>query len=60
MSKNPESRLIGHNKGWTKSTKAFRPWKIVYKKSVGSRLEARREEKKLKSGYGREFLKLII
>ncbi len=57
MSKNPEKRLIEHNKGWTKSTKIFRLWKIIYKKRINSRAEAREEEKRLKSGFGREFLK---
>jgi len=59
ISRNPESRLIEHNAGMTKSTKPFRPWKIVFKKFVGDRKLARIEEKKLKSGYGKEFLKKI-
>ena len=57
MSENLKKRLTEHNKGQTKSTKAYRPWVLVYKKYVGSRKEARKEEKKLKSGSGKEFLK---
>ena len=59
ISENPEERLSEHNKGQTKSTKFYRPWILVYKKYIGSRKEARKEEKRLKSGYGKEFLKSI-
>jgi putative endonuclease len=57
MSENPERRLTEHNSGETKSTKSYRPWILIYKKFIGSRIEARKEEKRLKSGYGKEFLK---
>ena len=57
LSNNPEKRLISHNKGDTKSTKPYRPWTLFYIKEVSSRLKARLEEKKLKHGAGKEFLK---
>ena len=57
LSGNPEKRLVSHNKGDTKSTKPYRPWTLFYAKEVGSRLEARSEEKQLKQGAGKEFLK---
>jgi putative endonuclease len=59
MSKNPDKRLSEHNNGETKSTKGFRPWHIIYKKFIGSRIQARQEEKRLKSGSGKEFLKSL-
>ena len=59
LSGNPEKRLVSHNKGDTKSTKGFRPWRLFYKKFVGERSEARQEEKRLKSGAAREFLKIL-
>ena len=59
ISKYPEKRLLEHNNGETKSTKAYRPWGLIYKKFIGSRIEARKEEKRLKSGYGKEFLKTL-
>ena len=59
LSSNPERRLKEHNTGDTKSTKAYKPWRIIYKKFVGSRVEARKLEKKLKSGFGKEFLKTL-
>ncbi|MDP1629489.1 MAG: GIY-YIG nuclease family protein, partial [bacterium] len=59
ISDNPERRLRDHNKGSTRSTRYYRPWKPIYKKFVGSRVEARKEEKILKSGFGKEFLKSL-
>lgn len=60
LSKNPTSRLKDHNFGRVFSTKGFRPWRIVYTEQVTSRTEAREREKYLKSGIGKEYLKLII
>lgn len=59
ISEDPERRLKEHNNGDTKSTKYYKPWKIIYKKLIGSRIEARKEEIKLKSGFGKEFLKSL-
>ncbi len=59
MSINPELRLKQHNQGKNPSTKPWRPWNIIYKKSFESRPEARKEEKRLKSGFGKEFLKSL-
>ena len=56
---NIERRLKEHNSGKTKSTKGYRPWKLVYTEEVDTRLEARKREKYLKSGIGKEFLKNI-
>jgi len=59
LSSNPEKRLREHNVGKSPSTKPWRPWMMMYKKLVGSRSEARKEEKRLKSGSGKEFLKSL-
>jgi putative endonuclease len=53
-------RLDEHNKGRTKSTKGFRPWKIVYFEKANTRLEARNREKYLKSGIGKEKIKRFL
>ncbi|KAB2922285.1 MAG: GIY-YIG nuclease family protein [Bacteroidetes bacterium] len=50
-------RLAEHNSGRTKSTKAYRPWSIVFSESFITRTEARKREKKLKSGSGKEYIK---
>ena len=55
-----ERRIKEHNDGKTKSTKGFRPWILVYSEVVSTREEARKREKYLKSGCGKEFLKLIL
>lgn len=60
ISKAPFKRLKEHNAGETKSTKGYRPWFLVYYKLIGSRIEARKEEKRLKSGHGRELLRSAI
>ncbi|MDD5116230.1 MAG: GIY-YIG nuclease family protein [Candidatus Omnitrophica bacterium] len=55
-----DTRIKEHNSGQTKSTRFYRPWKLFYYKELNSRNEARKEEKKLKSGSGREFLKRMV
>jgi len=49
-----DRRLAEHNAGNNKSTKGFRPYKLIFSKIIRSREEARNLEKKLKSGYMRE------
>jgi len=51
------TRLKNHNTKRVTSTKNYTPWKIIYIKKVGTRIQARKEEKRLKSGYGKEFLR---
>ena len=53
-------RLKEHEAGKTKSTKGYRPWKLVYSELIKDRASARDIEKKLKSGFGKEFLKSIV
>ena len=54
---NISKRLRQHNAGENKSTKGFRPWKLVYYESFKTREEALLQEKYFKTGSGREFLK---
>ena len=56
MTQDVEKRVAEHNDGKTKSTKGFRPWKLIYQEEVGERAEARKRELYLKSGIGRELL----
>lgn len=53
---NLNRRLQEHNSGKMKSTKAYKPWKIVYHEETLNRIEARKREKYLKSAAGRKFL----
>lgn len=52
-----ERRVSEHNSGKTRSTKGYKPWKLIYVEVVGERIEARKREKYLKSGSGKEYLK---
>ncbi|MDN3641892.1 GIY-YIG nuclease family protein [Lutimonas halocynthiae] len=60
MTKDVEKRLKQHNKKENKSTKAYVPWRLVHLEQFNSRIEARKREKYLKSGIGREFIKSIL
>jgi len=59
MTDNLERRLKEHNAGKTKSTKGFRPWKLVYKEEFDTFELARERENYFKTGEGREFLKRL-
>ena len=52
-------RLREHNSGQTTSTKGYRPWSLLYTECVVGRNDARKREKYLKSGIGKEFLKSV-
>ena len=44
ITKDLEQRLVKHNKGDVRSTKAYRPWRIVYTEEFKSKTEARKRE----------------
>jgi putative endonuclease len=54
-----ERRIAEHNNGENRSTKAYKPFILIYKEELETRVEARKREKYLKSGVGKEFLKLL-
>ncbi|WP_456379441.1 GIY-YIG nuclease family protein [Lutibacter sp.] len=60
MTMDVEKRLREHNTGQNRSTKAYIPWKVVFKEEFKIRLEARAREKYLKSGVGRDFIKSLL
>ncbi|HSL88737.1 MAG TPA: GIY-YIG nuclease family protein [Ignavibacteriaceae bacterium] len=57
---NIERRFIEHNNGKNKTTRPYRPFKLIYTEEFTSRKEAREKEKYLKSGSGKEFLKRLL
>ena len=57
---NLEKRIEDHNKGKTRSIKAYLPFDLVYFETYKTRSEAVAREKFLKSGAGREFIKEIL
>jgi putative endonuclease len=60
LTNNLSQRLGYHNSGRVFSTKGYRPWRLFYTEHFETRVEARNREKKLKSGYGKEFLNEIL
>lgn len=60
ISDDPEKRLRQHNAGKNFSTKYRIPFKLICKEEHKTRFEARKREKFLKSGCGREWIKREI
>ncbi|HMI78160.1 MAG TPA: GIY-YIG nuclease family protein [Ferruginibacter sp.] len=52
-------RIAEHNNGENRSTKAYKPFILIYKEVFETRIEAREKEKYLKSGVGKEYLKSL-
>ena len=53
-------RLKQHNAGKSTFTKRYRPWKMIYRELQPDWPTARKREKYLKSGIGKEFLKSLV
>ena len=56
--KNVEKRLVFHNSGKVKSTKAYRPWILLESHKFKTRSEAFKHELFLKTGQQKEKLKI--
>ena len=57
MTSNLDERIRRHNAGLERSTKTRIPFKLLHSETFASRIEARKREKYLKSGFGRELIK---
>ena len=57
--KQPDVRLEQHNLGLTKSTKAKRPWVMVYKEEFENQIDALKREKFLKAQRNKTFYKKL-
>jgi len=57
MTNDLERRLSEHKRGQSKYTKKFIDFILIYKEEFDSYINARKKEKYLKSGCGKEFLK---
>jgi putative endonuclease len=60
ITNNVERRFFEHQNGSNKTTKPYRPYKILLVERFDSRAAAREREKYLKSGTGKEFLKRLL
>ncbi|MFY9457414.1 MAG: GIY-YIG nuclease family protein [Candidatus Spechtbacterales bacterium] len=59
LTNNTERRINQHQKGKEKTTRPYRPFMLILIEEYPSRIKARKREKYLKSGVGKEFLKSI-
>ena len=55
-----KNRLNYHNSGRVKSTKAYKPWEIIYTENFNMKSEALKREKNIKSFKGGEAFKKLI
>lgn len=60
MTNNINRRIEEHNNGKNRSTKAYKPFVLIYSEECNTREHAREREIYLKSGVGKEFLKRLI
>ena len=60
QSNNLNSRLLRHNNGYVKSTKAFLPWDLVYSEVYQTRKEAMARETLLKSFKSKIKIKELV
>ena len=52
-------RFVEHNNGENRSNKAYKPFVLIYAEAFPTRIEARENEKYLKSGIGKDYLKSL-
>jgi len=57
---NVSARLEQHNLGWTRSTKAMRPWKVVHIQECQTKTEAMKRERQIKQMKSRVYIQRLI
>ncbi len=57
---NLSRRLFEHNSGHSTYTKLTKPFRLIYQENFTTRREAIAREIELKTGKGREWLKMIL
>jgi putative endonuclease len=57
---NLQRRIAQHNSGKVLSTKAYKPYKLIFKEEFETKKEAIQKEKELKSTEGRRFLRKLV
>jgi putative endonuclease len=55
-----DERLTYHNSGRAISTKAHKPWKLVYSEGFESLSEARKRELKIKSWKNPDYMRTVL
>ena len=59
ITNDPNRRLAEHRSGRTKGSQVIGSFKLIYKEEFPDYVSARKREKFLKSGHGREFLSCL-
>ena len=57
---NLDDRIIRHNQGRNKSTKAYRPWNVILTEEYEIKEEALKRERQIKKYKGGEAFKRLI
>jgi len=60
LTANIDERFKRHNSGRERTTKSYRPFRLLFLSDIGERKTARKVEIYLKSGVGKEFLRTLI
>ncbi|MBU1326969.1 GIY-YIG nuclease family protein [Patescibacteria group bacterium] len=55
-----DKRICKHNNGSVRSTKAYRPWRLVYTEQYGTKIETLKREKEIKSWKKRIAIDKLI
>ncbi len=55
-----KKRFSEHNNGKPKATKPFRPYKLIFYEAFINRVDAKRREEYLKSGWGFRSIKKML
>jgi putative endonuclease len=55
-----KKRFQQHNNGESRSTKPFRPYKLIFYEAFLQRIDAKKREEYLKSGYGRRTINRLL
>jgi len=59
LTNNPQKRIAEHDSKKEKTTRFYAPFETILIERYGSRIEARKREKYLKTGVGKEYLKSL-
>ena len=59
LTNNPDRRIAEHNNKRERTTRSYAPFDTILVEEYKTRSDARKREKYLKSGIGKEFLKSL-
>ncbi|MGA9365470.1 MAG: GIY-YIG nuclease family protein [Bacteroidota bacterium] len=60
LTSNPQRRIEEHSRGKERTTRSYAPFRTLLVERYNSRLEARKREKYLKTGIGKDRLRSIV